>query len=277
MDFSLVKANTESAYLGGWRSAHIEECGEKLVKVEDEVAHSWYCHEMGLTDSPDLYLREGVYAMFNSARTILRGVGYDLRVYDGWRPVGLQETLFWYYFKLFTIKQFGLEDFFSLCQTGKQISDKLTTLPQGLRDKLMEVNKQYVSWPSTGAVCPSPHATGGAVDVWLFEDDMPVDLGVPFDWMEENAGAFYHLNNDAKPWQCEDSSAVNFRREILLRAMICAGFTCYPHEIWHFNFGNQMDATVRGGQRSLRLYRALATILLTRGNLSSRQHYLSIV
>ncbi|MGD8373279.1 MAG: M15 family metallopeptidase [Candidatus Woesebacteria bacterium] len=185
--------------------------------------------------------------MFNKARSSLGGIGYDLRVYDAWRPVDLQEELFWYYLKLFTIKPFGLEEFFSSCQNGEQIVNKLSELPQGLQDKLKEVNRQYVSWPSTDVKCPSPHATGGAVDVWLFEDDKPADLGVPFDWMEASAGAFYHLGSSVQPWPSGDDLAVNFRREILIRAMVSAGFTCYPHEVWHFNFGNQMDAVVRGG------------------------------
>jgi D-alanyl-D-alanine dipeptidase len=85
---------------------------------------------------------------------------------------------------------------------------------------------------------------------WLngkkFPYGKPVDLGVPFDWMETNAGAFYHLEEDAEPWPGGDQFAVNFHRELLLRTMVTAGFSCYPHEIWHFNYGNQMDAVVSG-------------------------------
>ena len=64
--------------------------------------------------------------------------------------------------------------------------------------------------------------------------------------MEVDAGAFYHLKRKRKPFLGNDR-AISARREVLLYAMIKAGFTCYGPEIWHFNYGNQMDALVRGG------------------------------
>jgi D-alanyl-D-alanine dipeptidase len=58
--------------------------------------------------------------------------------------------------------------------------------------------------------------------------------------MEENAGAFYHLtHHDAFSWY------VHANRNTLLYAMHTAGFSSYPYEIWHFNFGNQMDAITK--------------------------------
>lgn|GEM_PF-2809147 len=72
-----------------------------------------------------------------------------------------------------------------------------------------------------------------------------IDLGVPFDWMDVEAGAFYHFKHRRKKFN--DDRKVCQNRELLLSAMIKAGFTCYPPEIWHFNFGNQMDALVKGG------------------------------
>ncbi len=88
--------------------------------------------------------------------------------------------------------------------------------------------------------------TGGAIDVWLYQDGVPVNMGVPFDWMEENAGAFYHFRMNRPRFKGNDGNICE-RREVLLVAMVEAGFSCYGPEIWHFNYGNQMDALVKGG------------------------------
>lgn len=72
----------------------------------------------------------------------------------------------------------------------------------------------------------------------------PATLGVPFDYMEESAAAFWHLKHPDASWPEGNPHEVRFNRELLLRAMTTVGFDCYPHEIWHFNYGNQMSALV---------------------------------
>jgi D-alanyl-D-alanine dipeptidase len=245
VELKAVKLATEAAYLRDWRSVPILECGEPLVRVEADEARSWYHEVMALTTDPHVYLRETVYGMFAVAREIVKEVGFDLKVYDGWRPVALQEQLFWYYLQSFSAPDLGLKEF-ELCQTLGEVEQTFLGLPDDIRDCLKEANRRYVSWPSSDAAQPSPHATGGAIDVWLSRDGEPADLGVDFDWMEENAGVFYHLGGSPK-WQSSgDPATIRFNRELLIRAMVTAGFSCYPHEIWHFNFGNQMDALVSG-------------------------------
>jgi D-alanyl-D-alanine dipeptidase len=111
---------------------------------------------------------------------------------------------------------------------------------------MREANRTFVSWPSKDPTCPSPHATGGAVDVWLVEEGSTANLGVPFDWMEEDAGTFYHLKRRRSRFSGNDSKVCRNRSKLIL-AMANAGFSCYGPEIWHFNYGNQMDALVKGG------------------------------
>ena len=103
-----------------------------------------------------------------------------------------------------------------------------------------------MSWPLTDLCSPSPHATGGSIDVWLYKDGVPVNLGVPFDWMKDDAGAFYHLKYNRNKFTPNDKQ-ISYHRNLMIYSMVTAGFTCYGPEIWHFNFGNQMDALVKGG------------------------------
>jgi len=243
VDLREVAERTESAYLkGSWRELPIQECDEPLVQVPAEFCHSFYALEMKLTDDARIFLRRSVLKMFLTANATMSRSGLSLVVYDGWRSIQLQENLFWYYLKLFTAAKFSLEAHFAQAITSSEVKASFLRLPSEVQEKVKEANRAYVSWPSADPVRPSPHATGGSIDVWPLRDGKPVDLGVPFDWMEDNAGAFYHLKvgrsifeNDAKV--CEN-------RDLLLASMVLAGFSCYPAEIWHFNHGNQMDSLV---------------------------------
>ena len=199
---------------------------------------------MGLVDDRRVFLRKTVFQMFLIAHAAVKNFGLNLIVYDGWRSVELQENLFWYYLKLFTAPKFGLEDIFSKTRKNLEVKKVFLGLSAEVQEKLRKANCTYVSWPSVDLTKPSPHATGGSIDVWLQDETGTDHLGVPFDWIEEYAGAFYHLK-EVRP-QFEKESDVCMKREILLTSMIEAGFSCLPSEIWHYNYGNQMDSLVTG-------------------------------
>ncbi len=149
--------------------------------------------------------------------------------------------------KLFTTKQFGRFEEFSTFESCHEIKRHFESLPPETQATMIGANKTYVSLPSEDPLRPSPHATGGAVDVWLYDlSGQAVNLGVPFDWMQDEAGAFYHLKLRRNRF-CGNDMAISKFRTLLLLAMSKAGFTCYGPEIWHFNYGNQMDALVKGG------------------------------
>jgi D-alanyl-D-alanine dipeptidase len=192
-----------------------------------------------------VFLRVAVYQKYLKARKLVADAGYELVVYDGWRSVELQENLFWYYLREFTSDRYGLASEFAHCTSSSMIREVFLQLPATMQETLRAANRTYVSWPSKDIHSPSPHATGGAIDVWLHKDGKPVNLGVPFDWMEEDAGAFYHLKRKRRYFPGD--ATICARRSLILLSMWNAGFSCYGPEIWHFNCGNQMDALVTGG------------------------------
>lgn len=228
-----------------WRQLPVVDNGEPLVAVPSEHCRPYYHLEMGLTDDPTVYLRIGVAERLITARLLVRRQGYDLIVLDGWRSVEVQRRLFWLYLVDFTVSQFNLESHFAAAgRDPDQIEQAFNTLPEITRQTLRETNRRYVSWPSTDPDRPSPHATGGAVDVWLYQNGRPVNLGVPFDHMADSAGAFYHLR-----WRrprFPGDRQVSQRRTLMTSAMLRAGFSVYPAEFWHYNLGNQMDSLATG-------------------------------
>lgn len=241
-----ARIRTLSAYRNGdWRKIPIQENQEPLVQVPADFCHSFYCIEMKLSDDERIFLRKTVLQKFLVAREIAIILGYDMKVLDGWRPISLQKALFWYYLKEFTAQKFGVSDTFKECSI-EEVERRFFTLPETLQETLKEANRVFVSWPSSSLSSPSPHATGGSIDVWLYKDGKPVNLGVPFDWMEEDAGAFFHLKFRRKRFHGNDRE-ISRRRNILLYTMTQSGFSCYGPEIWHFNYGNQMHALVVGG------------------------------
>ena len=232
--------------MGDWRKIPIRDNGERLVQVPNEIAFPFYSRVMKLVEDERMYLREEVLKMVLNAREWLKQFGFDLKVYDGWRSVELQENLFWFYMRAFTASKFNQKEQFERLTDFASIKAYFESLPPETQTVIREANRTFVSWPSKDPKAPSPHTTGGSVDVWLFENGTAANLGVPFDWMEENAGAFYHLKLRRSRFTGNDRKICRNRSKLIL-AMANAGFSCYGPEFWHFNYGNQMDALVRGG------------------------------
>jgi D-alanyl-D-alanine dipeptidase len=105
--------------------------------------------------------------------------------------------------------------------------------------------------------CPPPHSTGGAVDVVLVEKSgidvtsdywlsgAVVDFGAVFDEMmhpiygeERSLTRFYEEH--------EENEVAKRNRRLLYNVMTEVGFSNYPMEFWHYDFGNQFDALSRG-------------------------------
>ncbi len=136
---------------------------------------------MKIAKNEKLYLREEVLQKTLAVRETLKKQGFDLKVYDGWRSAELQENLFWHYMKLFTVEKFGLKEQFDRLASIEDIKTCYECLSPKKRRVIFEANRTYVSWPTKELSSPSPHLTGGSVDVWLYKEGKAENLGVPFD------------------------------------------------------------------------------------------------
>ncbi len=160
----------------------------------------------------ECFVREGVYrALVAAARRLPSGLG--LIVLDGWRPWRVQQYLF-------ETLQLAIRDRF----------------PDLDEKALLLRTREFVSLPSQDAAAPSPHLTGGAVDVTLCDaDGVTLDMGTLFDEAIPASHTAYlersleHHSLDARD-----------HRRLLYHIMTEQGFTNLPSEWWHFDRGDQL-------------------------------------
>lgn len=153
------------------------------------------------------YLRAEVIFRLKQAAENIAAHGYQLHILDGWRPPAVQQALY------------------------DDIYHELRTRHPEDSDAERHIRTQhFVSLPSTNPKRPSPHFTGGSVDVVLSQNGILLDMGSHFDEPSRRSytDAYEHTDND-----------IRTRRRILYHAMIRAGFTNLPSEWWHYDYGNQ--------------------------------------
>jgi len=172
----------------------------------------------------ELWCRETIVTMLARVNERLAERGLELFLWDAYRPIACQR---------------GLWEFFS--------ARARTQMPDAGEAEISRSVRQYVSDPrqfdeDNPRTWPV-HATGGAVDLTLRDKrcgDL-ADMGAPFDEMSavSHAGHFERLLQEGRI--AGDDIRLRNRRA-LYWAMHEQGFTNYPYEFWHFDYGDQMYA-----------------------------------
>lgn len=137
----------------------------------------------------------------------------------------------------------------------------IRSINPNITDKELELElPKYVAKPNAN-ITPTPHLTGGAVDVALIN----METGEKFD-RGHQGGAIkgtaypdfhegYHLaegesdidNIEGQAEVAGKQSEVVKSRRVLYWAMTSAGLSVNPHEIWHYGIGDPLSAYVSGG------------------------------
>lgn len=206
----------------GWKEVEIVESDEPLVCIEGFstriISSPQYFAQKIPGSIEGCYLRKTVAEKLLIAGSMLPE-GFKLVIWDAWRPLAVQQALFDAFKNNIKSERPGLseEEYNLLTQT-------------------------YVSTPSVDPKKPSPHNTGGAVDLTLQDSQGDLlSMGTAFDYFGTMAATRYF----------EDSPEIWVRqwrenRRLLYRVMTEAGFTNYREEWWHFDYGNQFWATQKG-------------------------------
>lgn len=159
------------------------------------------------------YMRKSVYERLLHAQSLLpQGVYFCL--YEAYRSISLQKILFDERFRRIQEQHphFNQDELF--LETIRLVSPVLN------RD---------------GSENIPPHATGGAIDVYLVDEQgQPLDMGMhPKDWMEDVSGTL------SKTVSTVISKEAQQNRDLMSRVLILAGFINYPTEFWHWSYGER--------------------------------------
>lgn len=195
----------------------INEQAEPLVSVSylpEKIIVSPQYFIQGLAGTlPEIFLRSGAFEHLVKATHSLPS-GYKLVVFDAWRSIITQQALY---------------------ESYQQQLAKAN--PTWSASQLKAATLRIVALPSTLADKPSPHNTGGSIDLSIVDPQgRLLEMASPFDDTSNYAKTSYFEEN--QPTNPTEVTARNNRRW-LYQIMLTAGFTNYPEEWWHYDFGNQ--------------------------------------
>lgn len=153
--------------------------------------------------------------------------GLTFKVFDAWRPVEVQTALFRQFYD--TLKKDN---------------------PSWDENRLTSETKKFVSLPSLNPDRPSVHNSGGAIDLTIVEisGGNELDMGTRFDdFTEKSLTSHFEDSGNAK---------IRDNRRLLYRVMTEAGFTNYPLEWWHYDYGDSFWSYYTGKPS---IYRGIIT------------------
>ena len=199
----------------------IDENDEKLVSTslipEKIIVRPYYYIQKIKGSMPECYVRSKVLDKLIEAANKLPK-GYKLVIFDAWRPIKVQEELY------------------------KMIIEKLKKIyPTKDIEDIKKEASNYVAIPSEDEKHPSPHTTGGSVDLSIADKNGKLlNMGTTFDTANEKSHTDYFDNKfSGKNKNNENKKEIVLNRRLLYNIMISVGFTNYPKEWWHYDYGNQ--------------------------------------
>lgn len=222
MEIDINKPIPSIHSIEGWKQVKIEENNEPFVSLNDfapdyiQVKSQYF--EQKIKGALEIcYCRKGVaQKLVGAAKHLPKG--YKFLIWDAWRPVEIQQALFDKY-------------------KARLRKDK----PELENEVLKKETERYVSLPSLKIDKPSPHLTGGAIDLTIMDEKgKKLEMGTEFDFFGEKAKTdFYEL-------ECTDSKELTFRnnRRLIYNLLTNFGFANYPEEWWHYDYGNQFWAKI---------------------------------
>lgn len=189
---------------------------EALVEIKPSArlsVYSAYYHDHIAGALLPVYTRESILEkLYQLLEKLPENLG--ILVLDAWRPIAVQEAL--------------RHDF----------RDNLVVEYPNFNDaQIDEILNQFVAKPSQDPMAPSPHLTGGSIDLTLFDvaSNQELDMGTSFDAIDEASWSHYfEESGDLETRQIRDN------RRLLIHGMRSVGFSNLPSEWWHFDFGNQL-------------------------------------
>ncbi len=199
---NFLKSNDEPANLQDIR----------MIKLVNHYFHLGYNGT-----SPTMVARKSVYLKLKQAMNML-GTDYGFMIFDSYRSNATQLHLFQIFYR-----------------------DIKSKHPQKSAEKLLQLTKQYVAHPEERSrFAVSPHNSGGAVDLNLYKNGSPLDMGTEFDEIASLSKtiAFEAPHDPTSGIGKERWNEIRRNRRFLFNLMKSVGFVNYPEEWWHYDLGD---------------------------------------
>ena len=221
-----------------WNQIPIVDNKEKLISVPSEIdfidPHPYLALGAPYKSRRRIWsLREGVVSRLVRAKNYLKTIhkNYSLILYDSWRPIEVQEYMFYLAFE-------------NECKKRrlKIQSNEMHSYPEIIK----EVEK-FWAYPSFDDKSPPPHSTGGAIDLAIADDSGKlIDMGCEIDSMDISAYPEFYKDRKSK-----ESKIWDERRNLLKRVMLKFEFVQHPNEWWHFSYGDQLWAWTNHNKKAI--------------------------
>lgn len=185
---------------------------------------------------PELYVREGVLARLAAVNERLRSHGYELYLFDAYRPIEVQN-----YFH------------------DEWVPDYLRARHPDWSDEAIydETGKYWAKGaPASHRVdplSPPPHSTGAVVDLTLRKlgRDTPLFMGGDFDEVDSVSFIDHFEREGERRSLTLAEEEARYNRRLLYSAMQDGGFTGNPNEWWHYGKGDQLSAIISGAPHAV--------------------------
>lgn len=165
-----------------------------------------------------------------------RQPSWRLAIVDGWRPLAVQAFMVQHSIEA-TCRERGIDP----GQSGPA------------REAVIAEVGRFWAPPNPDPAAPPPHSTGAAVDLTLAEATVhglqPLAMGSAVDAIgavSEPDHFLQRAEHCSDPDERRQCLIWHGRRQLLLEVMAQAGFARHPHEWWHFSWGDQLWAWLRG-------------------------------
>lgn len=196
-----------------YKNIKIRDNNEPLILVEEYgFLFEPFYFKQGISPMNEVRLRKGVLEKLRKAEQKLP-VGWKFKIYDGYRLLETQKRLF--------------DGLYNYYRNHNPNWDKQT-----LHDK----TEVFVAVARYDKTHPSPHNTGGAVDLTIVDENgKEISMGTVLDEFSERGLAF-------TDYFADKNDEIHENRMLLKDILRTEGFQNYKYEWWHYSFGDQMWA-----------------------------------
>lgn len=208
----------------------INDCFEPLIDLDasEFVLEPMY-YKWKFSDTNKMRLRVGAVEKLRQAKKNLP-IGWNFKIWDGFRTFATQKLVYDNYWKELQSKN-----------------------PYWSQAELATKTEVFVARPSHDLSCPSPHNTGGVVDLTIVDSSgKELDMGTTFD--EFNFKSFTDHFAEGR----NHSDRLFYKNRMLLKDILeDVDFVNYREEWWHYSYGDRawalkkkMDFAVYGSVES---------------------------